>query len=116
MEKRFRWTKFNHIFQNGFVSALYNSLNMKPIFVDSNMVNIVKCFHDGRTLSEVMKETSIEQRYKLEKLFPILNEAKILVDADGTDDDILEFFRNYHTGHPYVSIAYFILTDACNFG
>ncbi|MBU2025998.1 FibroRumin system radical SAM peptide maturase [Patescibacteria group bacterium] len=116
MEKDYRWTTFTHVFENGSVCALYNSLKLKPIFVESEMVEVIKRFGNGATLSEIITDTSPEQGNKLERLLPALDDAKILVDAEGTDDEIIQFFRDHHTGHPYVSIAYFILTDACNFG
>lgn len=116
MEKKYRWTVFTHIFENGSVCALYNSLNLKPVFMAPEMVEAVKRFGDGAMFSEVIEYLPSEQSDKLKRLLPALDEAKILVDAEGTDDDIIQFFRDYHTGHPYVSIAYFILTDACNFG
>ncbi len=116
MEKRYRWTKFTHIFENGSVCALYNSLRLKPVFVEPAIVEVVKRFGEGSTPSEIVTSMSPEQRETFERLLPALDEAKILVDADGTDEEIIQFFRNHHLGHPYVSIAYFIMTDACNFG
>lgn len=116
MEKSYRWTEFTHVFEDGRVCALYNSLKLKPIFVEPEMIEIIKRFGNGAALSEVITDASLEQRNKLERLLPILDDAKILVDAEGTDEDIIQFFRDHYTGHPYVSIAYFILTDACNFG
>lgn len=115
MEKKYRWTTFTHIFENGSVCALYNSLNFKPVFVTPEMVEVIKHFGNGAMLSEVIENLPSEQSDKLKRLFPVLDKTKILVDAEGTDDDIIQFFRNHYTGHPYVSIVYFILTDACNF-
>lgn len=116
MEKSYRWTAFTHVFEQGKVCALYNSLKLKPIFVEPEMVKAIKRFGNGATLSEVIAAASLEQSRKLERILPALDDAKILVDAEGTDDDIIQFFRDHYTGHPYVSIVYFILTDACNFG
>lgn len=116
MEKKYRWTAFTHIFKSGSVCALYNSLNLKPVFVAPEMVEVIKRFGSGAVLSEVIENLPSEQSNKLKRLFPVLDETKILVDAEGTDDDIIQFFRDHYIGHPYVSIAYFILTDACNFG
>lgn len=116
MEKRYRWTIFTHIFENRSVCALYNSLKLMPVFVAPEMVEVIKCFGNGATLSEVVVNLPSEQSDQLKRLFPALDKAKILVDAEGTDDEIIQFFRDHYTGHPYVSIVYFILTDACNFG
>jgi uncharacterized protein len=116
MEKRYRWTAFTHIFENGSVYALYNSLKLMPVFVAPKIIEAIKFFSNGAALSEVITNLPSEQSDQLQSLLPALDEAKILVDAEGTDDEIIQFFRDHHTGHPYVSIAYFILTDACNFG
>lgn len=116
MEKTYRWTAFTHVFENGAVSALYNSLKLKPVYVESKMIEVVKKFGNGATLSEVISDVSSEQGNKLKRILPALDDAKILVDAKGVDDDVIQVFRDHYTGHPYVSIVYFILTDACNFG
>ncbi|MBU0649266.1 FibroRumin system radical SAM peptide maturase [Patescibacteria group bacterium] len=116
MEKNYRWTAFTHAFENGTVRALYNSLRLRPVFVEPEMVEIIKRFGDGATPSEILATVSPKQSDELKSLLPALDEAKILADAEGTDDEIIQFFRDRYLGHPYVSIAYFILTDACNFG
>lgn len=116
MEKSYRWTTFTHVFENELVCVLYNSLKLRPIFVDPEMIEVIKLFGDGATFSEITANISLKQSNKLKRLLPALDDAKILVDSKRTDDEIIQFFRDHYTGHPYVSIVYFILTDACNFG
>lgn len=116
MEKRYRWTKLNHVFKKGSVCAICNSLKLRPVYVNKDLLDIIMSFGDGAEISEIINGISQEQRTQIESLFPALIEMKVLVDANGTDEDILRFFRSHYLGRPYVSIAYFILTDACNFG
>lgn len=116
MEKSYRWTTFTHVFEKTSVCALYNSLRLKPIFVEPDIVEVIKSFGNGATLSDITTNISFEQSIKLKQLLPALDDAKVLVDDKVTDNDIIQFFRDHYTGHPYVSIVYFILTDACNFG
>lgn len=115
-EKSYRWSKFTHVLERDGVSVLYNSLKIMPVFVESDLVPIIKTFGNGKTLREVIDATEPEKQQQLTDLISSLDEAKILVDARSTDRKILEWFQGHYTGHPYVSIAYFILTDNCNFG
>ncbi len=114
MELRYRWSALTHVFSRGGIHALYNSLKLRPIYVDGDVLALAQAFGGGATFSEVLIGASPTQSGKFQRAFPALCEAKILVDAESTDEDIIDFFRDHYLGHPYVSIAYFILTDACN--
>ncbi|NEQ38012.1 MAG: SPASM domain-containing protein [Okeania sp. SIO3I5] len=116
-EKSYRWSNFTHVLERGDVSALYNSLKVTPVFVDSDLVPLIKDFGEGKTAREVIDVVDSEKKQQLTNLIPALNEGKILVDAESTDRKILEWFQGHYTDiNPYVSLAYFILTDNCNFG
>lgn len=115
-EKSYRWSNLTHVLEQNGVSALYNSLKLMPVFVDPDLVPILKTFGQGKTLSQVIKFLESDSKEQLSALMPHLEEAKILVDAHSTDQDILEWFQVHYTGYPYVSLAYFLLTDNCNFG
>lgn len=117
MEKKYRITRFTHIFKKDTVCALYSSLRIRPVYVEPEMAEAVWSFGRGTTVSEVIETISLESREKFINLIPVLEAAKIIVDADGgSDEDIVGYFQKHLLGHPYVSIAYFILTDDCNFG
>lgn len=115
-EKSYRWSNFTHVLERDEVSVLYNSLKILPVFVDNAIVPIIKSFGNGKTPSLVVNTLESDKKELLTGLIPHLEEAKILVDARSTDQEILEWFQAHYTGHPYVSIAYFLLTDNCNFG
>jgi uncharacterized protein len=115
MEKRYRWTRFTHIFKRGDVYALYNSLKLRPIYVSAALLEVIQSFRDGATVTEILTGTDPAFQEQFRTLLPALEEAKIIINAETTDDEILGFLQGHYLGHPYVSIAYFILTDACNF-
>ncbi len=115
-EKSYRWSNFTHVLDHNEVSALYNSLKLMPVFVDSKLIPVIKSFGKGRTLNQVTEGQESDQKEQLTALMPHLEEAKILVSAYSSDQEILEWFQLHYTGHPYVSLAYFLLTDNCNFG
>lgn len=115
-EKSYKWSKFTYVLEQNNVTALYNSLKLMPIFVDSGIVSTLQSFGNGKTLSQVTDTLDSEKTAQLTSLMPHLEKAKILVNTDITDREILNWFQSNYTGHPYVSIAYFILTDNCNFG
>lgn len=115
-EKTYRWSNFTHVLERDGVSSLYNSLKILPVFVQTDLVPIIKSFEKGKTLSQVIEPLEAGTTEKLTGLMPHLCEAKILVDARSTDQDILKWFQTQYTGFRYISIAYFLLTDNCNFG
>ncbi|MCU0546669.1 MAG: SPASM domain-containing protein [Oscillatoriaceae cyanobacterium Prado104] len=114
--KSYRWSNFTHVLERNDVSVLYNSLKSMPIFVENAIVPILKSFGNGKTLNQVTDTLEAERKEQLMTLISHLETAKILVNADKTDREILNWFQSHYTGHPYISIAYFLLTDNCNFG
>lgn len=114
--KRYRTSRFVHAFEKDGMCALYNSLMIKPVYVDPSLVPAIRAFGNGATLEEVFAGVEPRHGKTLRELLPVLDETKILVSADGTDEEILAYFQKRFLGKPYVQIVYFILTDACNFG
>ena len=116
VHQRLRLPVFSHVFERDGACALYSSLNLKPVFIDPTLLPFVRKFEQAQDVSEFLAECEDEQQERMEALLRVLAEHKILVNAEATDDEILAYFQDLYTGHPYVSIAYFLLTDACNFG
>lgn len=116
MHSRLRLPIFTHVFQRGEACALYSSLNLRPVFIDPAQLPFVHQFESGQDVEDVLGQIPEPERPQMEALLETLAREKILVNAQATDEEILRWFQETHTGHPYVSIAYFILTDACNFG
>lgn len=112
----YRWSKFTHVLERQNVSALYNSLKIKPLFVESSIVPTIQKFGSGKTVNQVTDTLTLEAQERLLELMPHLEESKILVTTEKSDGEILKWFQENYTGNPYISIAYFILTDSCNFG
>ncbi len=116
MKPLYRWSALNHVFTKNNVHAILNALKLKPLYVDTSLLEALQLFAAGATAEDIIAQVPGELQQKLIKLVPIAIEAKILIKADISDAEILDFFRDNYLGKPYISIAYFILTDACNFG
>ena len=86
------------------------------MFIDPAQLPFVRQFEGGQDVEHVLGQIPEPERSQMQSLLETLAQEKILVNAQATDEEILRYFQETHTGHPYVSIAYFILTDACNFG
>lgn len=109
------FSKYSHVFRNpDGVSAYYNSLRIKPVYVSQDTSEYIDRIRHGESLQEVLFSIPSEvTRNNVQNTFAILYKNKVFIDA-AEDENIIYKFKSF-TGKPAVKIAYFILTDNCNF-
>lgn len=107
------YSRFFHVFEKNGVIALYNSLKMKPVFMSKEVVLLIEDLVRGD--GGCLKKSNLASSESVAHIIQHLKEAKILLEDLDADDRAISYFRERFTGRPYVSIAYFILTEACNF-
>lgn len=99
------FSKFLHTLEvNNDTIAYYNALYKKPIFIQkSKSADINDAIHEGKINSDIEKE------------FNLLFENHSLVSSSTVDRAVLEQFQRAQYSQTNLDIAYFVLTDKCNF-
>lgn len=95
-------SKFTHIFKvKPNVFAYYNSLLLKPVYVDSNENALLQKYINGNNvdISDELKKSIVDN--------------KIIVDSINEDNELLINAKSQLLT-PYPTIAYFILSEKCN--
>lgn len=114
MKNHLAFSRYSSVFEKNNVYAFYHSLRMKPVFLDANSYHLIKdaqVYEDiDSYLSNLQNE---EDRRRILGILEPLEENKIIT-APGDDDKIIQHFRESIEA-PYIQIAYFILTENCNF-
>lgn len=82
--------------------ALYHSLRMKPVYLTNS---------EATSLNKAIQENCFSNIDA--NLLHQLKTNLILIDNDKEDERILPFVQS-HIPPPYISLAYFILTEQCN--
>lgn len=102
------FSRFTHKFVKNGVVALFNALRLRPVYLTEQLytkvleiINSEICV-DGRDL--VCINQAIQE----------LKKNRIIIDNPDYDDLVLKRFQKL-TGKPAVRVAYFIMTDKCNF-
>ncbi len=109
-------SKFSHKFEKGDTIAYFHSLRMKPVYLNSEMGAIVERIRSlPDTQSLLASITDSTQRDSVAVAFNALIANKVLIKNISADEKVISHFRS-SIPQPYVQIAYFILTENCNFG
>ena len=112
----FKIPSLAHRFERNGVIALYNSLKLRPIFMDkATALSVENFFGSAREDTEFL-QTHESVIAHLPELLAQLQTEKILLPATATEKEIIAWHSQQHTGYPYVSIMYLILTERCNLG
>jgi uncharacterized protein len=113
-----KFSDFMHIFKKDDAIAYYNSLRLRPLYVTQPVYKIleelktdVSAFTQSTLMNSISNVLSIEEQ---ENLINGLLKYKIIVPADDYDEKIISTLRQ-QISPPYPQIAYFILTENCNF-
>ncbi|GAB6098952.1 radical SAM protein [Halanaerocella petrolearia] len=109
------FSKFSHEIIKKNVHAFFHSLRMQPVFVSkeiANHINKLKNINNVNKLLSSIEDSKTEKQ--VSSVIDSLIENKVLTTSCKTDDQVINHFRN-SLGEPYIEIAYFILTDDCNF-
>lgn len=99
------FSRFAHRFEKEGVTAFYNSLRMLPVYMPATSADIIvrHVEHGGDPLPDALSRTVKR-----------LSDAKIILPDSGFDDLIITKVRET-LKPPEIMIAYFILTEDCNF-
>lgn len=106
-EKNVIYSRFTHRFDKSFgenkISAFYNSLRMLPVYMPGKSADIIDNYIRGGELPDGFKPV-------LAKLI----KAGVIVAGSDFDDLVISKARE-QLKEPAIKIAYFILTEKCNF-
>jgi len=87
---------------------------MKPVYISDSFLPMVKKFIDGAFLGDVLSLIKSEDRQDFLSTVEALRDAKILIQDQASDKKAFDYFFGM-LGKPYPHLAYFILTEKCNF-
>lgn len=82
--------------------AFYHSLKMIPVFLNLDEVSILNDYLKNKQITNLNKD-----------LINLLRENFILIDESKDEEDIIKLVQSY-VDAPYISLAYFVLTEQCN--
>ncbi|MBU0530933.1 radical SAM protein [Patescibacteria group bacterium] len=110
-------SSLTHQFTRPGTVAFYNSLSLRPIFLGEEVAKTIQTeFASPGTDPDDFISRYSQQIKGCDQLIEAMQQTKILVGADVSETEVIKWFAGHHTGHPYISIMYLILTDRCNLG
>jgi len=107
-------SKYAHFFEKFSTVACYHSLRMKPVYVSNAFLPMIKKFADGSFLEDILPLIKAEDQEDFLSTIEALKDAQILIHNSESDKKAFNYFRGM-LGKPYPHLAYFILTEKCNF-
>jgi uncharacterized protein len=108
-------SRFAHFVIGDNIIAAYHALRMMPVYFSPFMLEITKKFEGGTSPREVAEYArSTDEEKEVLNVIEVLKDAKILINNPQEDDKALDYFKGM-MGNPYPHLAYFLLTDRCNF-
>jgi uncharacterized protein len=87
---------------------------MKPVYISDSFLPMIKKFANGAFLRDVLSLIRSEDRQDFLSTIEALRDAKILIQDSANDKKAFDYFFGM-LGKPYPHLAYFILTENCNF-
>ncbi len=105
-------SRFAHFFIDQSLVACYHSLRMMPIFISTEFFSTIKKFEGGAYPENLHVNT--KERNDFLAIINALKDARILIYDPMEDEQALEYFSGL-LGKPYPHLAYFLLTEKCNF-
>ncbi len=107
-------SKYVHFFEKFPTVACYHSLRMKPVYISDSFLPMIKKFTNGAFLGDVLSLIKSENQEDFLSTVEALRDAKILIQDQASDKKAFDYFFGI-LGKPYPHLAYFILTEKCNF-
>lgn len=112
---RLYFSKYSKVLKKDNSYALIHSLRMKPVFLDSELYATIKDIEKFECIERFVENfDNNNTKNIIKKTINELIKNKILVKSKDVDDKVINFFRD-SISPPYIQIAYFILTERCNF-
>ncbi len=107
-------SRYAHFFEQTPVVACYHSLRMMPIYIPDRLLPIIKNFNEGACSQDLFASVDLKEQEVLLTTTDALKNAKILIHDPADDEKAIGYFKGL-LGKPYPHLAYFILTERCNF-
>lgn len=110
------FSKYAHKLEKDGVFAYLHALKMKPVYLNAEMESVVEIVRSSADVHKLL--ASISDAPRRESVVEALNGLianKVLVKDPTADEKVISHFRS-SIPEPYTQIAYFILTENCNFG
>lgn len=107
-------SRYANFFSKPKITACYHSLRMMPVYVSTTLLPLIKNFESGNCVEVQLSLADTTDRETFLETIEILKEAKILLKDPSEDERTIDYFKKM-LGKPYPHLAYFILTDECNF-
>lgn len=107
-------SRYAHFFEQKPVVACYHSLRMMPVYIPDTLLPIVRKFEEGADLQDLLQFVSLKDQETFLRAVDALENAKVLIQDPIEDEKTIDYFVGL-LGNPYPHLAYFILTEKCNF-
>lgn len=109
------FSRYCHAIENGTTTAFYHALGMRPLFVSRQTAEYLRQIPEYPTIAALAGEISDEQeRADFEQAVEGMIQYKMLIPNTAFDDEVIRYFRD-RIPEASVQVAFFVLTDACNF-
>ncbi|MEJ2637009.1 MAG: radical SAM protein [Calditrichia bacterium] len=110
-----KYSKYTHVLEKDGTFAYYNSLRLTPVFVDKDSRELLDRFKSGAEPKEFLSGISDSgDRAFFRRILQAFLDQKILIENSAEDERELNFHLS-KISRPYIHLAYFLLTDNCNF-
>ncbi|MEA1936639.1 MAG: SPASM domain-containing protein [Patescibacteria group bacterium] len=107
-------SRYAHFFKQRSVVACYHSLRMMPVYIPATLLPIVNKFEGGADSQGLLSFVDLENQETFFRAVDALENAKVLIQDPAEDEKAIDYFMDL-LGKPYPHLAYFILTERCNF-
>ena len=110
------FSKFAHRFEKDGVNAYFHALRLKPIYLSTEIAELVERLRICSDTKEFV--SSISTSPNKDQVIAAINaliDNKVITKNNSTDSNVISRFQS-KIPPPYVQIAYFVLTENCNFG
>lgn len=110
------FSRFSHRVEKEGICAYFHSLRLKPVFIAAAMADVVEALRECSSTTDLLD--SLADSGLREQACSVINAliaSKVLLREKSSDDKVISHLRS-SIPQPYPHIAYFILTENCNFG
>ncbi|EIC23819.1 FibroRumin system radical SAM peptide maturase [Thiorhodovibrio frisius] len=110
------FSKYAHKLERNGIFAYFHALRMKPVFISAEMestIEMIRLSKDARNVIASITNPSYQE--SVVSAISALIENKVITKNPDVDKKVITHFRS-SIPPAYTQIAYFILTENCNFG
>lgn len=116
LPSRLFFSSFAHRIEKQGVHAYYHALRLKPVYFTAEMASTIEHLHSCSDTNEFLNLFADETiKVQIVDAVNALIANKVLIKDSNADAKVISHFRSA-IPRPYIQIAYFILTEKCNFG